>query len=137
MSRHLLVAAALAVTTAAGVAFAPAATAGNVAWNVSLGGPGYAVSFGQPGWGPGYVNVGVAGCGYNCYGGYYAPPVPAPVYAPPVVVPYVRVAPPVVYPAPVVYRPVVVVAPRGHRHRPYYAPAPVYAPPVAVPYGRY
>jgi hypothetical protein len=136
MSRRLVLAAALAVTTAAGIAFAPAATAGNVAWNVSLGGPGYAVTFGQPGWGPGYVGVGVAGCGYNCYGGYYA--APAPVYRPPVVyMPPVVYRAPVAYPAPVVYRTPVVVAPRIHRHRPHYAPAPVYGPPVAVPYGRY
>ena len=142
MSRRLILAAALAATMAAGSAFAPAASAGNVAWSVSIGGPGYVVSAGQPGWGPGYVGATIAGCGYDCYGPHYRPAVPAPVYAAPyyrapaayavpVPVPYaVRVAAPVRYVAPVV------VAPRVHRYR--HGPRGVYVPaPVVVPYGRY
>ena len=35
---------------AAATAFAPAAQAGNVAWSVELGGPGFAVAAGQPGY---------------------------------------------------------------------------------------
>jgi len=77
MNRKFLVASALAGTLAIGLAAAPAASASNVGWSVSIGGPGYAVGVGAPAYyGPSY------------YG--YAP---APAY----------VAPPVVYSAPVVY----------------------------------
>ena len=85
---------------AATVAFAPAAHAGGVGFNVSIGGPGYGVAFGNgPYWrGAPY---------YRPYwsAAYIAPPV---YYAPPVV----YRAPRVVYRAPyVVRRPVVVGRP--------------------------
>lgn len=91
-----------------------AAAGSNVAWSVSIGGPGFAVSAGQPVYGRAY------------YGGPYRP-----YYRP-----YYR---PVVAAAPVYrpwYAPVAVAAPY-----PVYAPAPVvYAPPVVVarrPYVRH
>ena len=73
------------------------AQAGNVAWNVSVGGGGYGgwrpVAYG-PGWGPGWRgNWGYAGGYYGPYAGYYAPPV---VYAPPPVVAYAPPPQPVV-----------------------------------------
>lgn len=104
--------AAIAVSAvfAATALFAPHASAGNVAWNVSVGGPGFAVSAGQPAyWGGGYrVGFGYPAA-YGWHRHYYRPVVPAQiVYAPPVAVsvPY-YVAPRRVYaPAPVVVRPV-------------------------------
>jgi len=70
-----------------------AANAGNVGWNVSVGGgygggwrpaaygPGYGPGWGA-GWGPGWRGNWAYGGGYyGPYAGYYAPPV---VYAPPV-----------------------------------------------------
>ncbi len=81
----------LGITTAALLAFAPmSAQAGNVGWNVSVGG-GYGGGYGGgwrpaaygPGWGHGW-GPGWRGnwAGYygGPYAGYYAPPV---VYAPP------------------------------------------------------
>jgi len=96
MIRRILVASSLAGTVALGLAVAPTASANNVAWSVSIGGPGYVVSAGQPAyWGP------------RPYYGY------RPAY----------VAPPVYYPAPVVYPASVVYSyPRPY----YYAPRPVY-----------
>ena len=91
---------ALASALVAGTAaFAPAAHADRVGFNVSIGGPGYGVTFGNAPW-----------WGYR----YYAP---APVY----------VAPPVVYTPPrvVYYTPprIVYRAPyRYHHHRWHYAP---------------
>ncbi len=106
-SRHIALAAALAAIVAGGLAFAPAASANNVGWSVSIGGPGFAVSAGQPYWG-GYRGYGY-GYGYAYRPGYYRPYRPA-----------------VVYPAPVY------VAPRPV----YVAPRPVYvAPPAYYGYG--
>ena len=87
---------AVALGTAA--LFAPVASAGSdIAWSLSIGGPGYGVNVGQP-----------------AFGGYYGAPY-RPHFRP------IVVAPPVYYrPPPVVYRPVV-VAPRPV----YYAPAQV------------
>lgn len=76
------------------------AQAGNVAWNVSVGG-GYGgwrpVAYGPGwghGWGPGWRgNWGYAGGYYGPYAGYYAPPV---VYAPPPVITYAPPSQPVV-----------------------------------------
>ena len=42
-------------TVVAGIAFSAPAAAGNVAWNVTVGGPGFAVSAGQPGFGVGFA----------------------------------------------------------------------------------
>ena len=83
---HLAVATAL---VAAAAAFAPAAHASRVGFNVSIGGPGYAVTFGDRPY-------------YRPYRHYYRPAY-APVYVAP---PVVYAPPPVVYvpPARVVYR---------------------------------
>jgi len=92
-----------------------AAAGNNVAWNVSIGGPGFAVTAGQPFYGARYY-----GAPYHpYYRSYYrpvviAPPVYGPWYAPVAVAP----AYPIYAPAPVVYAPPVVVA-----RRPYVRPA--------------
>jgi len=94
---------------------------GNVGWSVSIGGPGFAVSAGQPAYGPGY-----AGAIYP--GAPYRPNVR------PYVRPYYR---PVVVAPPVVYEPwfAPVVLPRPY---PAYAPrAVVYARPAVVPVRRH
>ena len=105
----------LAATAAVAIAltYPSAASADNKHFNVTVGGPGYAVSVGNAGFGIGYYG------GAPVYGTFAPVPVilPAPVYAP------VYVAPRVVY--------------RPHRpYRAYYAPAPVayrpYSP--ATPY---
>jgi hypothetical protein len=92
---------ALASALVAGAAaFAPAAHADRIGFNVSVGGPGYGIAFGNaPVWGPRY---------YAPVPVYVAPP-PRVVYAPPRVVYY---APParIVYRAP--YRHRYVVHPR-------------------------
>jgi len=80
---------------ACAAAFAPAAHADRVGFNVSIGGPGYAVSVGNgPYW------------GYRPYHRHYWR---GPYVAPPVV--YVAQPPRVVYRAPYVRYPVVVRAP--------------------------
>ncbi|MFO1397157.1 MAG: hypothetical protein U1F48_08845 [Burkholderiales bacterium] len=89
----------------AAAAFAPAASANNVAWSVSVGVPGLAITAGEPAY----------------YGAPYRPYY-RPYYRP------VVVAPPVVY-APY-YAPVAAPVYRPYR---YYAPRPVvYGPPVVV-----
>jgi hypothetical protein len=91
-STHLALATAL---VAGAAAFAPAAHADRVGFNVSIGGPGYGVSFGN--------------APYFGYRHYYRPAY-APVYVAPRIV---YASPPVVYVAPparVVYR-----APYRHR----------------------
>ena len=94
-----------AAALAAGLALAAPASAGNVAWSVSIGGPGYGVAAVAPyGYAP-----------YRAYG-------PAPVYVAPA---------PVYYPAPVYVAPPVVYAPYGvaygvRRYPAYYAPRVVY-----------
>jgi hypothetical protein len=100
LTKHFAIASAL---VAAALAFAPAAHASRVGFDVSIGGPGYAVTFGTP-----YVRH-----YYRPAPVYVAPPV---VYAPPPAVVYAP--PPVVYEPRVVYR-----APyryhHRHRHWPY------------------
>lgn len=86
------------VLVAAVTAFAPAAHASRVGFNVSIGGPGYGIAFGDaPYW------------GYRPYyrPAYYPRPV---IYAPPRVV-YVAPRARVVYRAPYVRYPVVVGRP--------------------------
>src|SRR3978361_294735 len=100
MTRRLAISGAFAATLAAAAAVAPAAHAGGVAWSVSLGVPGVAVTAGAPYWGYGYRPH------HRRYYRAYGPV----VYPAPYAVPYAYVAP-----APVVVRP-----------RVYYAPAPVY-----------
>ena len=98
MFRRILVATAVAGTLVAGLAIAPAASARDVAWSVSIGAPGVAVTAGAPGyWGP-----------------YYRP---YPYYPP-----YWRsayVSPPVYYAPRVVYASPYVVARPAYR---YYGP---------------
>jgi hypothetical protein len=91
----------------AAAAAVPSAQAGNVAWGVSVGVPGFSVSAGQPGY---YGRVGYVAP----YRPYFAPGYYGPAYGAPVVVPadpYAYVAP-----APVIYAPRPVV----YAHRPYY-----------------
>ncbi len=97
-SRSIALAAALGAVLAGSLAFAPAASANNVAWGVSIGGPGFAVSAGQPAYWGGY-----RGYGYGYHHGYYRPYRPAVVYPAPV-----YFAPRPVYVAP---RPVYVAPP--------------------------
>lgn len=79
MVNRFAVAGVAAAALVACAAFETPADAGNVAWGVTVGEPGFAVSAGQP--------------GYAAWGApYYAPVVPVP-YAP-----AVAVVPPVVYP---------------------------------------
>ncbi len=88
-SRRIALIAALAATLAGGAAFAPSASANNVSWSVSVGGPGFAVSAGQPYWG------GYRGSGYGYGHGYHHRSWYRPVA--PVVYPYRYVAPAPVY----------------------------------------
>jgi len=96
---------------ATAIAFAPAAHAERVGFNVSIGGPGYGVSFGNgPYWYRGHRHRPYWSAAYIAPPVVYAPPVyyPAPVYTAPVV----YRAPRVVYRAPYVgRRPVVVGRP--------------------------
>ena len=91
LSRKSLVAAAGVTLTAAGLAFSPAAHAEHVGFNLSIGGPGYAVSVGNA---P-YYHGGPRYYGRHYYPRHYWAPAYAPAY----------VAPPVVYRAPVVVAP--------------------------------
>ena len=107
---HTLRRSVLAVAIAlGGAALSLPATARDVAWSVSVGGPGYAINAGQSGFGPGWRH------------GHH--PVARPV---------------VIYPAgyrPVGYRSVVVAPPVWVAPRPvYYAPRPVYYAPRPVYY---
>jgi hypothetical protein len=99
-----------AALLAAAAAFAPAAHAERVGFNVSIGGPGYGVSFGNgPYW---------RGSHYGSH--YYRPYWSAAYLAPPVVY-----SAPVVYPAPVYTAPVVYRAPRVVYRAPYVVRRPV------------
>lgn len=115
-SRRTALVATLAALFAGSLAFVPAASASNVAWSVSVGGPGYVVSAGQPGYWGGYRGYGV-GYGYPYYRPHYRP--------------YYRPVAPVVYSAPVL--PYAYAAPSA-----YIAPRPVYVQPPAAfyDYGR-
>jgi hypothetical protein len=109
--RSTIASAAGALALAAAAAYAPAASADRLGFNVTFGGPGYAVNVGNVGYGFGYDT-------------YYRP-------APVVVAPYVPYAPygyygrpyrpayvvpaPVVRPYPV-YRPYYVDRPYSQRH---------------------
>ena len=88
---------------AAAAAYAPAASADRVGFNLTFGGPGYA------------VNVGNAGYGHYDHG-YYDYYRPAPVVVAPYYRPYRSYYAPVIVPAPVVVRPYPVYRPYyGHR----------------------
>jgi hypothetical protein len=110
----------MAATVAIALAHAPAASAGSKYYNVTVGGPGYAVSFGS------------AGVGFLAGAPFYPAFAPVAVVAPAPVFAPVVVAPPVVYRA---HRPhrVVRVAPAPLAYHPYPAYRP-YAPVAPVPY---
>jgi len=112
MDRRKLVVLALSGALVAATAFIPAAQASNVAWSVSVGGPGFAVSAGEPAFYGGY--------GYGApYRPYYRPWHRPAVVVPPVAYPYYAPAPVVYAPRPIIYAP-----------RPvYYAPRVAYANP--------
>jgi len=114
MSHRTVTVTALCGTLVAAAAFVSSAQAGTVAWGVSVGGLGFNVSAGRPGY-----------FGIHRYHGapfrpiarpYYRPYFPstyrAAVAAPPVAYPYYAPAPVVFAPRPVVYAP-----------RPLWAPA--------------
>jgi len=110
MNRHIIPAMALCGTLlAAASAFVPTAQAGNVSWGVSVGGPGFSVSAGQPGYygGRGYYRApyfhGVVPAARPYFRASYRAAFVAP---PPVAFPYV-------VPAPIAYAPrPVFLAPR-------------------------
>jgi hypothetical protein len=114
-----------AATVAIALAFPTAASADRNFFNVTVGGPGYAVSVGNAGWG-----VGGWG-GVPAYPAFLAAPVvvptrvivPAPVFAPVFAPAPAFVAPPVVYrthrPKRVFYAPVPVAYRPYPGHRPY------------------
>jgi len=88
--RNLTIIALCGTLSVAAAAFVPAAQAGNVAWGVSVGGPGFTLAAGQPGWSGGRV--------------WFGPPLRpwAPVVYRPWVQPWPIAAPGAFAPAPVV-----------------------------------
>lgn len=130
MNRRIALTAAVVVTLGSWLLPAATASAQRVAWNLSLGGPGYALNVGAPGYwgGPvGYRGFGQPGPWRPWYRPAFAPFVPAPVvYAVAPVPVAVAWLPPVAYPA--LYR----VAPV--RVLPRYAPRRVVvAAPIMLP----
>lgn len=105
MSRRLAIASTFAAALAAGALFTPAASARDVAWSVSIGAPGFAISAGQPYWGHRPY--------YRPYRPYYRAYAPVVYPAPVVYEPYY----PYAYPAPVVVRAPVYYGPRRVYHR--------------------
>jgi hypothetical protein len=137
MSRRKIITAVAATALAASMGIAAStASAGNVAWSVSIGVPGLAVSAGGPAYGGGFRSN-----WHGNFGPAYAPvarPYWQPLYPGPVAfaapVPF---SAPVVYPAPVVFPVPVVYRAPVYRTRVVVA-APVWrAPHRAVPYGPY
>lgn len=108
MNRRTITTVALCSTLlVAATALVPTAQAGNVAWGVSVGGPGFQVSAGQPGY---YGGGGYYGAPYRPMARpYYRPYYPATFRAAVVVPPLFFAPPPVAYPyylpAPAVYAP--------------------------------
>lgn len=115
MIRTRIFAAALGTALAGATAMLPATASagGNVAWSVSVGGPGFAVSAGQPAYYGGPYRPYYRPAHYGPYRGPYYRPAPV-VYTP--------YYPRVIAPAPVVVAPPVVYT------QPYFAPV------VPVPY---
>lgn len=100
MNRRIVMTTALCTSLLAASAFAvPTAQAGNVAWGVSIGGPGFSVVAGQPGFYGGRVvyRAPFVPVARPYWRPYYRPFAPH-VYRPAVVVSRVYVAPPVSYP---------------------------------------
>ena len=112
MNRHTLTLALCSIVLAATTALVPTAHAGNVAWGVSVGGPGFQVTAGQPAY---YRGRGFHGAPYRPIARPYFPLYYQAAFRAAVVVPPVFYAPP-----PVAY--------------PYYAPAPVVIAPRRVIY---
>ena len=108
MNRRTVATIALCSSCIAATAFVPAAQAGNVAWGVSVGGPGFNVTAGQPGY---YGGRGYHGAHYVPYARPYFHPwyraavaVPPLAYVmPPVAYPYYAPAPLIYAPRPVIY----------------------------------
>lgn len=111
MNRTRIFTAAIGTTLigAAALFSSVASAGGNVGWSVSVGGPGFVVSAGEPA----YYGRGFVGPAY--YGAPYRP-----YYRP-----YYR---PIVVAPPVVYSPYYAPYPAYVPYRPYYAPRVVYAP---------
>ena len=107
MNRRILPAIALCSTLlATASAFVPTAQAGNVAWGVAVGGPGFSVAAGQPGYygGRGFYRAPYLPFARPYYRPYYRPVYRAVVVAPPpVAFPYFAPAPLVYAPRPVYY----------------------------------
>jgi len=112
ISRRSTLVAAAAALLIGSFALAHRASASNVAWGVTVGGPGFAVSAGQPGFRGGCFN-----CGWNRP--WFRPVIAAPIFVPP------PVYAPMATPFPVVTP--IVVAPRR-----VFVPAPVFRPRVVV-----
>ncbi len=116
----------------AATAIAPAAQAGNVSWGVSVGGPGFNVTAGQPGY---YGGRGYHGATYFPVARPYFRPYVRPYYHPwyraAVAPPIAYLPPPVAYsyyaPSPVVYatRPAVYAPRRFVYAYPGYGPVPM------------
>jgi uncharacterized membrane protein len=106
--------------------FAPAASAGNVAWSVAIGGPGFAIGAGQPG----FVGGAYWGGGYRAGPGVHGwnRPWNGPVASAPIIVMQPVFAP--------VAGPFPVVAPVVVRSRRVFVPAPVFRPRPVV-YGAF
>jgi len=98
MNRRIAISTALcAAVLAAGAFVAPTAHAGNVAWGVSVGAPGFSVAVGQPSYYGGHYRAPFVPVARPHWRPYYRPHVPY-AYRPVVVVPRpVYVAPPVPY----------------------------------------
>lgn len=132
----LISAAAMLLAGAAVTVPSIAAAGGNVAWGVSIGGPGFAISAGQPAWGG--PSVGAISEAGTWFGG---PAVGAVIPVAPIRPRFAQVVvtPPVVYsawPAPVVVAPVPMFRPRAvaYARRGYIAPIPRY--PARYPVAR-
>jgi hypothetical protein len=123
MNRRIAVTAAIVATVGSCLLQTGAANAESVAWNLSIGGPGYGISVGQPGyWGgaPAYRGPRHHNTWRPWYGSGYTAVLPAPVIYPAPLAAPVGYLPPVVYPAPYAVAPV--------RPLPYYAPYRIVAP---------
>jgi hypothetical protein len=134
MTRPLAVTVAIVATLGSCLLQASTASAERVAWNLSVGGPGYAINVGQPGFRGGNAAV----LGPRHPGAWR--PWHRPAYVPMLPAPFVYVAAPmpavvgflpVTYPAPYMLAPL--------RMIPTYAPrrvvvaAPIMAPPIMAP----
>jgi hypothetical protein len=117
MNRRIAITAAVVATLGSCLLQAGPASAERVAWNLSIGGPGYGINVGAPGyWGgaPAYRGPRPYNAWRPWYGSGYATVLPAPVVYPAPLPATIGYLPPVVYPAPYAVAPL--------RPYPYYAP---------------